>query len=66
MSGAPGAAAAVLIMHLHTAGAGAGAGGSWDWSRTRTWMEVSNYVPMTASQAEFAATHYDIIGLGGK
>ena len=31
----------------------------------RTWMEISNYVPMTAADAKFAATHYDIIGIGG-
>jgi hypothetical protein len=37
----------------------------WDWSRTRTWMEVSNYAPMTDAEARFAATHYDIIGIGG-
>jgi hypothetical protein len=28
-------------------------------------MEISNYSPMTAEQAQFAATHYDIIGIGG-
>lgn len=28
-------------------------------------MEVSNYVPMTDAEARFAATHYDIIGIGG-
>ena len=28
-------------------------------------MEVSNYAPMTDAEARFAATHYDIIGIGG-
>ena len=38
----------------------------WDWSRTHTWMEfnIRNGV-MTSEQAQFAATHYDIIGIGG-
>ena len=25
----------------------------WNWSRTRTWMEISNYQPMTSYQARF-------------
>ena len=48
-----------------TAAAATAASASWDWSRTRTWMEISNYSPMTAAEARFAATHYDIIGIGG-
>ena len=38
----------------------------WDWSRTHTWMEFNiRGKRMTPYQAEFAATHYDIIGIGG-
>ena len=57
-----------MILCLTVAGSGAAAAAApprWDWSRTRTWMEVSNYVPMTDAEARFAATHYDIIGIGG-
>ena len=47
--------------------------GSWhtrtralDWSRTHTWMEFNiRGNRMTPFQAQFAATHYDIIGIGG-
>ena len=37
----------------------------WDWSRTRTWAEYNMGRMMTASEAEFVATHYDVVGLGG-
>eukprot|EP00912_Choanoflagellata_sp_UC4_P001670 UC4_evm7s1059 len=38
----------------------------WNWSRTRTWMEFNiRNAAMTEYQAKFAATHYDIIGIGG-
>jgi hypothetical protein len=37
----------------------------WDWSRTRTWALVGQNDYLTNEQANFLATHYDIIGLGG-
>lgn len=38
----------------------------WDWSRTHMWMEFgTGGKPLTPYQAEFAAMHYDIIGVGG-
>lgn len=38
----------------------------WDWSRTHTWMEFNiRGKQMTPYQAQFAANHYDIIGIGG-
>ena len=39
---------------------------TWDWSRTHTWMEfnIRNGV-MSPARANFAADHYDMIGIGG-
>eukprot|EP00051_Salpingoeca_urceolata_P004156 m.63078 g.63078 ORF g.63078 m.63078 type:complete len:438 (-) comp13419_c0_seq2:17-1330(-) len=41
------------------------ASSAWDWSRTHTWAEFGSYANLTAEQAEFVATHYDIVGFGG-
>jgi hypothetical protein len=38
----------------------------WDWSRTHTWVMFNiRGQRMTPYQAEFMATHYDIVGIGG-
>ena len=56
--------AALMLLAAAVAGA-APAPPPFDWSRTRTWLQVGGWSPFTEQQAEFLATHYDIIGLGG-
>lgn len=40
-------------------------GTTWDWSRTQTWALVNKNAPFTIYEANFSATHYDIVGVGG-
>eukprot|EP00729_Bicosta_minor_P013734 gene13734-9718_t len=41
-------------------------GEEWDWSRTHTWMLVNiRGSRMSPYQAQFSATNYDIVGVGG-
>ena len=51
--------------------------GTWDWSRTRTWMEISNYSPLTASDAStldlsrapyvwYGVKYIGLVSLGGQ